>query len=134
MSSPTVERSPRGEQRTLNLVTRVDVFAFQATAPAALQGLSERMMGLEPTTFCMGVRAMFAAVRPGKVKPLSCSVFIRASERGRTRANVEPCHSCHAWISLDGGQAPARPRAPARVPSAYAAAPSPSPPEYRTAG
>ena len=28
-------------------------FTAQATLPADLQGLSERMMGLEPTTFCM---------------------------------------------------------------------------------
>jgi hypothetical protein len=41
---------------TLNLATRVESFAAQATAPATLQALSERMMGLEPTTFCMASR------------------------------------------------------------------------------
>jgi hypothetical protein len=41
---------------TLNLATRVESFAGQATAPAILQMLSKRMMGLEPTTFCMASR------------------------------------------------------------------------------
>jgi len=43
----------RGNKSTLNLATRVESFAVQATAPAILQALSEQMMGLEPTTFCM---------------------------------------------------------------------------------
>jgi transposase len=39
--------------KKLGSPTRVESFAVQATAPATLQALSERMMGLEPTTFCM---------------------------------------------------------------------------------
>src|SRR5713226_5383309 len=39
---------------------------------------------------------MFAPVRTRALKPLACTVFARASERTRTRANAEPCHSCHA--------------------------------------
>ncbi len=45
-----------GNKSTLNLATRVESFASQATALAILQALSERMMGLEPTTFCMASR------------------------------------------------------------------------------
>jgi hypothetical protein len=62
------------------------------------------MMGLEPTTFCMArasdVRARsrpFAPVR-SNLKPLVCRAFARASEHHRTRANAEPCHSCHALV------------------------------------
>jgi hypothetical protein len=42
-----------GNKSTLNLATRVESFAAQTTTLADLQDLSERMMGLEPTTFCM---------------------------------------------------------------------------------
>jgi hypothetical protein len=36
-----------------NLVTRIRGFTVEATKPAGCQDLSERMMELEPTTFCM---------------------------------------------------------------------------------
>jgi hypothetical protein len=51
--TPLVPVVDGGNKSTLNLATRVKAFASQATAPAVLQALSERMMGLEPTTFCM---------------------------------------------------------------------------------
>jgi hypothetical protein len=53
---PLVPVVDGGNKSTLNLATRVKAFASQATAPAVLQALSERMMGLEPTTFCMASR------------------------------------------------------------------------------
>jgi hypothetical protein len=54
------------------------------------------MMGLEPTTFCIakGWRAC-APVRARALKPFVFRLFDRPSERERTRANAEPCHSCH---------------------------------------
>ena len=51
--NPWSPSSYGGNNSTLDLATRVEKFASQATAPAILQVLSERMMGLEPTTFCM---------------------------------------------------------------------------------
>src|SRR5438445_10851140 len=39
---------------------------------------------------------MFALVRPRSLKPLGYGVSTRTSEHERTRANAEPCHSCHA--------------------------------------
>jgi hypothetical protein len=39
---------------------------------------------------------MFAPVRTRSLKPPGSGVSSRASERNRTRANAEPCHSCHA--------------------------------------
>src|SRR6266536_1521682 len=44
---PTVSGVDGGNKSTLNLATRVESFAGQATAPAILQALLERMMGLE---------------------------------------------------------------------------------------
>jgi adenylate kinase family enzyme len=41
------------------------------------------------------MRAMFAPVRALSLKLLPASVSDRATERERTRANAEPCHSCH---------------------------------------
>jgi hypothetical protein len=56
-----------GNKSTLNLATRVESFAGQAITPAVLQSFAERMMGLEPTTFCMaragGRSRVFASVR-----------------------------------------------------------------------
>src|SRR6266542_3716554 len=78
------------------LPMRVEAFTAQPTVPAVLQGLSERMMGLEPTTFCMAnasERARpFAPVRSNR---LFAAVSVQASEPDRTRANAEPCHTCH---------------------------------------
>jgi hypothetical protein len=48
-----------GNKSTLNLATRVASLAGQAAAPANLQALSKRMVGLEPTTFCMASDASF---------------------------------------------------------------------------
>jgi hypothetical protein len=45
-----------GNKSTLNLATRVESFAGQAMTPAVFQAFEERMMGLEPTTFCMASR------------------------------------------------------------------------------
>jgi hypothetical protein len=60
----------------------------------------ERMMGLEPTTFCMasasGRSRPFAPVRSNW--PFA-AVSVGASERERTRANAQPCHSCHASLA-----------------------------------
>jgi hypothetical protein len=65
----------------------------------------ERMMGLEPTTFCMASASdrsrPFAPVRSNW--PFA-AVSVGASERKRTRANVEPCHSCHGTQSRLGCQ------------------------------
>jgi hypothetical protein len=56
----------------------------------------ERMMGLEPTTFCMAsasdLSLPFAPVRSNR---RFAEVFAQASERNRTRANAEPCLPCH---------------------------------------
>jgi hypothetical protein len=38
---------------------------------------------------------MFGSVRARSLKSPVCSLFVRASERDRTRANAQPCHSCH---------------------------------------
>jgi hypothetical protein len=65
------------------------VFASQTTIPAARQVLSERMMGLEPTTFCMAMRAMFAPVRERSLNP-SCLQGLRPSERTRPNPNERP--------------------------------------------
>jgi hypothetical protein len=40
----------------MNLATGRAPFTVQTTAPADLQGFSKRMMGFEPTTFCMATR------------------------------------------------------------------------------
>jgi hypothetical protein len=60
----------------------------------------ERMMGLEPTTFCMANASdrslLFASVRSNW---LFAEVSMRASEQDRTRANAEPCHSCQGLRS-----------------------------------
>jgi hypothetical protein len=37
----------------------------------------------------------FAPVRVRSLKPPVCRVWVRPSERERTRANAEACHSCH---------------------------------------
>jgi hypothetical protein len=54
------------------------------------------MKGLEPSTFCMasaGDRSRpFAPVRSNA--PVA-GLPVQANERKRTRANAEPCHSCH---------------------------------------
>src|SRR4051812_28026759 len=42
------------------------------------------------------MRATFVPVRARSLKTLVSMAFGRASERERTRANAEPCHSCHA--------------------------------------
>ena len=81
-------------------------------------------------------------IRPRAFAQTACLQRLRPSERTRTRANAEPCHSWHAWprkgdasvtgsricanierahsgsataAQLGGGRAPARPRARARV-------------------
>jgi len=57
----------------------------------------ERMKGFEPSTFCMASASdcsrPFAPVRSNE---LFAGLSVRPSERERTRANAEPCHSCHA--------------------------------------
>ncbi len=59
-------------------------------------------MGLDPTTFCMASARVcshpFAAVR--SIRHV-CRVFVRASERHRTRTNAQPCHSCHASLGTE---------------------------------
>jgi hypothetical protein len=61
------------------------------------------MMGLEPTTFCMANASCgsrpFAPVRSND---LFAGFSVRASEPERTRANAEPCHSCHG-LSAESG-------------------------------
>jgi len=42
---------------------------------------------------------MFASVRARSLKPLAFGDSQRASERNRTRANAQPCHSCHASVA-----------------------------------
>jgi hypothetical protein len=60
----------------------------------------ERMKGLEPSTFCMANASdrslLFASVRSNR---LFAEVSMQASEQDRTRANAEPCHSCHGLTS-----------------------------------
>jgi hypothetical protein len=59
-------------------------------------------MGLEPTTFCMANASErsgpFARVRSTR---LFAGASVRSSERERTRANAEPCHSCHGSQASD---------------------------------
>src|SRR6266496_1363855 len=43
---------------------------------------------------------MFAPVRARSLKRLVSRVFARWSERERTRANAEPCHSCHGSFDV----------------------------------
>jgi hypothetical protein len=62
--TPLVPVVDGGNKSTLNLATRVKAFASQATAPAVFQALSERMMGLEPTTFCMARASDCSRSRP----------------------------------------------------------------------
>src|SRR6266511_2968939 len=60
------------------------------------------MMGLEPSTFCMarsgGRSHPFAPVRSNRL-------FTGSSPDGanakRTRANAEPCHSCHDSFGVE---------------------------------
>jgi hypothetical protein len=60
------------------------------------------MKGLEPSTFCMASASYrslpFAVVRS---TGLSAGVAVQASEHDRTRANAEPCHSCHASFGIE---------------------------------
>jgi cytochrome c553 len=58
------------------------------------------MMGLEPTTFCMASEPAFASVRSCSLKRPARRASVQASERERTRANAEPCHSCHGVEGL----------------------------------
>jgi hypothetical protein len=54
------------------------------------------MMGLEPTTFCMAnASARSRPFAPVRSNDLFAGLSVQASERERTRANAEPCHSCH---------------------------------------
>jgi hypothetical protein len=46
-------RRRRGSNPHLNVTMRLAELPFETTAPAVLQGFPERMIGLEPTTFCM---------------------------------------------------------------------------------
>ena len=64
LEEPMVSVVDGGNKSTLNLATRVESFADQTTAPAILQALSERMMGLEPTTFCMASTCFGDGVAP----------------------------------------------------------------------
>ena len=64
------------------------------------------MKGLEPSTFCMASASNrsrpFAPVRSNR---LFAGLPVEASERNRTRANAEPCHSCHGISGTERGQA-----------------------------
>jgi hypothetical protein len=70
--------------------------AYSQNKNPQFRGFLERMMGLEPTTFCManasGRSRPFAPVRSNAS---IAGRFRESSERDRTRANAEPCHSCH---------------------------------------
>jgi hypothetical protein len=46
----------RGNNSHLSVTMRLAELPLQTTEPAVLQGLPERMMGLEPSTFCMATR------------------------------------------------------------------------------
>jgi hypothetical protein len=74
---------------TLNLATRVESFAGQATTPAILQALSERMMGLEPSTFCMA-RASDVRARSRPFAQTACLQRVRQCERTRANPNERP--------------------------------------------
>ncbi len=61
----------------------------------------------------------FAPVRARSLKQLFCRVRVQASERERTRANAEPCHSCHGIRCRSRRRCPPRctrtaPRRPTR--------------------
>jgi hypothetical protein len=49
-------------ERTTSAATLQPSFSNQTTAAANLQGLLERMMGLEPTTFCMAIGSWVRSV------------------------------------------------------------------------
>jgi hypothetical protein len=54
------------------------------------------MKGLEPSTFCMAsARKRSRPFAPVRSNWPFAAVSVEASERTRTRANAEPCHSCH---------------------------------------
>jgi hypothetical protein len=55
-------------------------------------------MGLEPTTLCMAnARSRSRPFAPVRSNELFAGVLVQMSEHERTRANAEPCHSCHGF-------------------------------------
>jgi zinc-ribbon domain len=65
--------------------------------------VSKRMMGLEPTTFCMAnASSRSRPFAPVRSNVLFAGFSVRASEPERTRTNAEPCHSCHG-LSAESG-------------------------------
>jgi hypothetical protein len=67
------------------------------------------MKGLEPTTFCMAnARDRSRPFAPVRSSGQFAGVSAHASERERTRANIEPCHPCHG-IGRRSRRLPVRP-------------------------
>jgi hypothetical protein len=103
------ERSPIHARSSTSAAT---LFRTDDESPASA-GLSERMMGLEPTTFCM-------AKVGGRSRPFACvrrnlsfaAASFGATERQRTRTNAECSHCSHrgrCHLQLAG---PGRPHTP----------------------
>ncbi len=73
-----------GNNPDLDLATRLEGVAHPDDRTCCLQALSERMMGFEPTTFCMAsVRSVRARSRPFAERPY-LQVILTPD---RTRAN-----------------------------------------------
>ena len=92
-------RRRRGSNPSLKVTMRLAELSLQITDLRFLQELSERMMGLEPTTFCMAsvgsVRALFAPVRARSLKVPVCRSSTQPTEQERTRTNHERDHCDH---------------------------------------
>lgn len=59
------------------------------------------MMGLEPPTFCMANAPDVRTSSRPFAKLHRCGILLQLSERDRTQANGEPCHSCHASFDAE---------------------------------
>jgi len=108
----------------LNVTMRLVESPFQTTELAALQGFPERMMGLEPTTFCMASERRrshpFAPVRSTACLRGIWSMRANVNEPERTTSVTivtTRVHASNAFSSL-----PASCARPVSVRPAYAAA------------
>ena len=81
-------------------------YTHEATGPhgrtpifaGTFNSIEERMTGLEPTASCMAsARSRSLPFAPVRSNRLLAALLVEASERMRTRANAEPCHSCHGF-------------------------------------
>jgi len=98
----TSARLVKGPGRNVGRETP-DEASFSPQNPHLQGSLTQkkRMKGLEPSTFCMAsARGRTRPFAPVRSNGLFAGVLVQASEPERTRANVEPCHSCHGTQSV----------------------------------